>query len=214
MNHPQTRSLFLVTALLFAVALAHPLSAQVAINGTGQLITNSNATTPGSSTYTYTLANPTTAKVIVAGFYNDNTTSIAGATFAGTAATKFATNGRTAIACYFLPQSAPATVAITFLLNGGGVPNAGIFVYELAGVDTSGGAASVDSGTGTSITTTGDAKFLIDFHGINNSDGAGTVPAATSIIPSANSAVFNINGGMGCGAIARGYASSSGVAGS
>ena len=214
MNHPQTRSLFLVTALLFAVALAHPLSAQVAINGTGQLVTNSNATTPGSSTYTYTLANPTTAKVIVAGYYNDNTTSIAGATFAGTAATKFATQGRTAIACYFLPQPAPATVAITFLLNGGGAPAAGIIVYELAGVDTSGGAASVDSGTGTSITTTGDAKFILDFHGINNSTGAGTVPAATSIIPSANSAVFNINGGSGGGAIAHGYASSSGIAGS
>jgi Bacterial TSP3 repeat len=204
----------LILVAVSTVALTQAISAQVAVNGTGSLVTNSNAATPGTSTYTYTLAKPTSTKVIVAGYYNDNGTATASATFDGNAATKFATNGRTAIACYFLPQPAPASTVIKFTLSGGGAPTAGIFVYELASVDTSGGEASVDSGTGSTITTTGTGKFVVNFHGINNSTGAGTVPAATSIIPSANSAVFNMNGGTGGGALCCGYSPSSGTAGS
>lgn len=206
------RSLFLVTAT--SVVLTQALSAQVSINGTGSLITNSNATNPGTSTFTYTLANPSSAKVIVVGYYNDNGTATASATFDNNAATKFATNGRTSVACYFLPQPAPASTVIKFTLGGAGAPTAGLFVYELASVDTSGGAVSVDSGTGTTITTTGDNKYVLNFHGINNATGAGTVPAGSSIIPSANSAVFDINGGIGGGALCRGYSSGSGLAGS
>lgn len=202
----------LLTAAL-AVALMYPLAAQVAINGTGSLVTNSNSTTPGTSTYTYTLANPTGSKVLVAGYYNDNTAAIASATFDGNVATKFAANSRTATACYILPQPAPASVVIKFTLGAAGAPTAGLFVYELGSVDTSGGAAAIDSGTGASITTTGDGKFVLNFKGINNSTGAGTVPAATSIIPSANSAVFNMNGGAGGGALCRGHSASSGSAG-
>lgn len=199
--------------LIVAAALIQTVTAQVAINGTGSLVTNSNATTPGSSTYTYNLANPSSAKALVVAYYNDNGTAIANATFATNAATKFATQGRTAIACYFLPQPAPSSVAIKFTLTGSGAPTAGMFVYELSSVDTSGGATTVDSGTGASITTTGNDKFVLNFKGINNSNGTGTVPAGTSIIPSANSAVFDMNGGAGGGALARGYAPSSGTAG-
>lgn len=206
------KTLFLASAS--TVALSQALVAQVAINGTGSVVSNSTATSPGSTTYTYTLANPTSAKVLVAGYYNDNTAAISSATFAGTAATKFVTQGRTAIACYILPQPAPTTVAIKFNLSAAGAPTAGMFVYELGSVDISGGAAAIDSGTGASITTSGNDKFVLNFKGINNSTGAGTVPAATSIIPSANSAVFDMNGGSGGGALCRGYSASSGTAGS
>lgn len=206
------RPLILVTAT--TVAMTQALSAQVSINGTGSVVGNSTATSPGSTTYTYTLANPTSSKVIVAGYYNDNTAAISSATFAGNAATKFATQGRTAVACYILPQPAPASVAIKFNLGAAGAPTAGMFVYELGSVDTSGGASAIDSGTGASITTTGNDKFVLNFKGINNSNGVGTVPASTSIIPSANSAVFDMNGGIGGGALCRGYSSSSGTAGS
>lgn len=189
------------------MALACPLPAQVAINGTGSSITNSTATTPGSSTYTYTLVNPTSARVIVAGYYNDNGTAAASMSFGGNAATKFAVNGRTSIGCYILPEPAPASITITATLSGAGAPTAGFFIYELSGVDTSGGGATIDSGTGASIATTAADKFVINFKGINNSTGAGTVPASGSIISSANAAVFDINGGIGGGALARGHGS-------
>lgn len=205
------RPLFLVTAT--TVVMTQALSAQVSINGTGSVISNSNAANPGSTTYTYTLTNPSSSKVIVAGYYNDNDTAISGATFDGNAATKFATNSRTAIACYFLPQPAPASVAVKFNLSGAGAPAAGIFVYELSGIDTSGGSASVDSGSGASLVTTGDAKFVVDVSGINFGNGAGTLPATGSIIQSANAGVFDINGGIGGGALARGFGNA-GLAGS
>jgi hypothetical protein len=195
-------------AILLSMALAYPLSAQVTVNGTGSSVTTSATTTPGSSTYTYTLANPATARVIVAGYYNDNGTAAAGMTFAGNAATKFAVNVRTSVGCYILPEPAPASIAITATLSGAGAPTAGFFIYELAGVDTSGGAASIDSATGATITTTGADKFVLNFKGINNSTGAGTVPASGSIIPSGNAAVFDINGGIGGGALCRGHGSS------
>ncbi|WP_035600576.1 hypothetical protein [Haloferula sp. BvORR071] len=192
-------------ATALSLALASSLTAQVTVNGTGSVITNSNATNPGTSNYTYTLANPSSAKVLVVGYYSDNGTAASGVTFAGTAATKFAVNGRTSTACYILPQPAPSSVAITCTIGGAGAPAAGIFVYELGGVDTSGGAAAIDSGTGASITTTGADKFVLNFKGINNSNGAGTIPAGTSIISSANAAIFDINGGIGGGALCRGY---------
>lgn len=205
------RSLFLVTAT--TVAMTQALSAQVSVNGTASVLSNSTATNPGSTTYTYTLANPSNSKAIVVGYYNDNTATITSATFDGNAATKFVTQTRTATACYFLPQPAPATVAIKFNLNAAGNATAGMYVYELGSVDTSGGAASIDSGTGASITTTGTDKFVINFRCHNNSTGAGTVPAAGSIIPPANAGIFDMNGGSGGGAMFRGYASSSGVTG-
>ena len=194
-------------AIISSVALTCSLSAQVAVNGTGSSITNSSSTTPGSSTYTYTLANPASAKVIVAGYYNDNGTLAAGMTFGGNAASKFAVNSRTSVGCYILPEPAPASITITATLSGAGAPTAGFFIYELGGVDTSGGAASIDSGTGATITTTGADKFVVNFKGINNSTGAGTVPGSGSIIPGANAAVFDINGGIGGGALCRGHGS-------
>jgi hypothetical protein len=207
------KSLFFPTAL--AVAFASTAFAQVAINGTGSLNTSNNGTAnPGTSTYTYTLANPGTSNVIVASFYNDTAATITGATFGGNAATKFIATGRTATACYFLPNPAPASVAITFSINAAGGNNAtGFFVYELKSVDTSGGAASVDAATGASITTTADGKFVVNFKGFNNNTGAGAIPAVTSIIPSANSGVLNINGGGGGGSLFHGYSSSAGPAG-
>ncbi|MCW1923412.1 hypothetical protein OKA05_12675 [Luteolibacter arcticus] len=203
-----------VPAAAFLVALTCNLPAQVTVNGTGSSVSNSNATNPGTTNYTYTLANPTTAKVIVAGYYNDNGTATAGMTFGGNAATKFATQGRTAIACYVFPGAAPATIAITATLSGAGAPTAGFFVYELAGVDTSGGAAAIDAGTGAAITTTGADKFVINFKGINNSNGSGTVPASGSIIPGANAAIYDLNGAIGGGALFRGFSNSSGPTGS
>jgi len=206
------KPIFLVTVT--TVAMTQALTAQVSVNGTGSVVSNSNSTTPGSTTFTYTLANPASSKVLVVGYYNDNTTAVTSATFGGNTATKFATQGRTAIACYILPQPAPASVAVKFNLGAAGAPTAGMFVYELGSVDTAGGAASIDSGTGASITTTGNDKFVLNFKGINNSTGAGTVPASSSIVSSANSAVFDMNGGIGGGAMCRGYATSSGTAGS
>lgn len=200
-------------AIVLFVAATLPLAAQVTVNGTGSLITNSNATNPGSSTYNYPLATPFTSKVIVVGYYNDNTSAISGMTFGGNAATRFATTGRTAIGCYILPQPAPASISITATLGGAGAPAAGFFVYELGSVDVSGGAATIDLGTGATITTSAADKFVVNFKGINNSNGAGIVPASGSIIPSANSAIYDINGGTGGGALARGFANTSGVAG-
>ena len=200
------------TTLVVACAIG-TLHAQVTVNGTaGSAVLNSNATNPGTTSYTYNLLN-STSKVLVAGYYNDNGTAVAGMTFGGVAATKFASNVRMAIGSYILPDPAPASVTITATLAGAGAPAAGFFVYELGGVDTSGGAAAIDAGTGASITTSGAEKFVISLKGINNSTGAGTAPAAGSIIPIANSAVFDLNGGIGGGAIARGYNSSSGPAG-
>lgn len=195
-------------AIVLSVALACSLHAQVTISATGSSIGNSNSTTPGSTTYTYTLTNPSTAKVIVAGYYNDNGTAAAGMTFGGVAASKFAVNGRTSVGCYIFPGAAPASIAITATLTGGGAPTAGFFVYELAGVDTSGGAAAIDSGTGATITTTANDKFVLNFKGVNNSTGAGIVPAAGSIIPTANAAIFDMNGGIGGGALCRGHGNS------
>lgn len=192
------------TAAIFIV-LTCSLPAQITVNGTGSLITNSNATNPGTSTITYSLANPSMTKVLVAGCYNDNGATATGATFGGNAATKFITTGRTSAATYILPSPAPATVAITVTFNGAGAPATGIFVYELGGVDTSGGAAAIDTGTGAAITTTGPDKFVVNFNGVNFSDGAGMIPAATSIIPSSNAGVFDINGGLGGGALLHGY---------
>ena len=207
------KSTQLSAAIVLLAAAACPLAAQVTVNGTGSFVTNSNATNPGTSTYTYTLATPLTAKVIVAGYYNDNTSAISGITFGGNAATRFSTNGRTAVGCYILPEPAPATIAITATLGAAGAPAAGFFVYELAGVDTSGGATAIDVGTLATITTSSADKFVVNFKGINNSNGAGIVPASGSIIPSANSAIFDINGTIGGGALARGFANTSGVAG-
>ncbi len=195
----------IIVATALSVVFASALPAQVTINGTGSMVTNSNATTPGTSNYTYTLANPSNAKVLVVGYYNDNASAATGVTFAGNAATKFVVNSRTSTACYILPQPAPSSVAITCTLGGAGAPTAGIFVYELGGVDTSGGAAAIDSGTGASITTTGADKFVLNFKGINNSNGAGTVPSAGSIVPGANAAIFDINGAIGGGALCRGH---------
>src|SRR5688572_19427880 len=90
-------------AIVLFVPATCPLAAQVTVNGTGSLITNSNATTPGTSTYNYPLATPSTSKVIVVGYYNDNTSAVSGMTFGGNAATRFGTTGRTAIGCYILP---------------------------------------------------------------------------------------------------------------
>jgi hypothetical protein len=197
------RQTLLATAL--SVVFVSALPAQVTVNGTGSVVGNSNTSTPGTTNYTYTLANPSNSKVLVVGYYNDNTSAISGVTFAGNAATKFATTGRTATACYILPQPAPASVAITCTLGAAGAPAAGIYVYELGGVDTTGGAPSIDSGTGATITTTAADKFVLNFKGINNSNGSGTVPGGGSIISNANAAIFDINGGIGGGALCRGY---------
>jgi hypothetical protein len=175
------RSHSLLVAAGLAAASTCTLSAQVTVNGTGTLVTNSNATNPGTSTYTYTLATPSTSKVIVAGYYNDNGTAISGMTFGGAAASRFSTQGRTAIGCFTLPQPAPATISITATVGGAGAPTAGFFVYELGGVDTSGGGTAIDAGTGATITTSAADKFVINFKGINNSNGAGIVPAESAV---------------------------------
>lgn len=206
----KTNTISIVLAV--SAALMACLRAQVTVNGAmGSPIVNANGIT--TSTYTYTLANPGASNVIVAGYYNDNDAAITGMTFGGVAATKFATQSRTAIGCYILPSPAPATITITATLGAGGNQTTGFFIYELGKVDTSGGAASIDTGTGATITTTGNEKFIVNFKSINNSSGAGTVPAAGSIIPPANAGIYDMNGGGGGGAMCRGYTNVSGPAG-
>lgn len=192
----------IVLAVACSMAGTSTLPAQVM--GTGSLLTNTS-TTPGSATFTYNLTNPASSNVIVVGIYNDNSVTSPVVTFNGNAAVKSATDNRTTTACYFLPSPAPASVAITYTIAGTNATNTGLFVYELGGIDTSGGAASVDAGTAATIVTTGASKFVVDFTGINFGTGAGTVPAVGSIISGMNVGVLDINGGVGGGALAHGY---------
>ena len=195
-------------AIILFAAAASPLSAQVTVNGTG---TSQGATTGTTYTYTYTLATPSTSKVLVAGLYNDNGSAITGMTFGGVAATRFSTATRVAVGGYILPSPAPTTITITANFGAAGAPNAGFYIYELGGVDTSGGAAAIDVGTGATITTSGPDKFVVNFKG-HNAGGSTGVPAAGSIIPLANSGAFNAGAGGG-GTLLYGRGLASGAAG-
>jgi Bacterial TSP3 repeat len=193
--------------VLFVVATC-PLVAQVTVNGTGSF---QGAPVGTTFTRTYTLATPLTTKVLVVGMYNDNGNGISGMTFDGVAATRFSGQTRAAVGAYIFPGAAPTTVTIVGTVNTAAAPNAGFYIYELGGVDTSGGAAAIDAGTGSSITTTGADKFVVNFKAIN-AGPAGQIPAGTSIIPGANAGVFNAGGGGG-GTLGYGYGVSGPTAG-
>ncbi len=189
-------------AAIASAVFLQSLSAQV--NGSGGVVTNTSDT-PGSATFSYTLADPANSNALVVGIYNDNTVTNPVVTFDGNPAVQSVSESRTTAACYFLPSPAPAQVAITYTITGTNATNTGLFVYELATIDTSGGAASVDTAIGSAITTTGDSKFVVNFSGINFGTGAGTTPAPGSIISASDAGVFDINGGVGGGALAHGY---------
>ena len=198
---------FGAAVFLFA-AVASPLAAQVTVNGTGSF---QGAPVGTTFTYTYTLATPLSTKVLVAGMYNDNGNAITGMTFGGVAASRFGANTRSAVGAYIFPGTAPTTITIVGTVAAGAAPNAGFYIYELGGVDTSGGAATIDVGTGSAITTTGPDKFVVNFKA-HNTGGSTMIPNPGSIIPGANAGIFNAGGGGG-GSLGHGYGVSGSSAG-
>jgi hypothetical protein len=195
-------------AIILFVAATLPLAAQVTINGTGSF---QGAPTGTTFTRTYNLATPASSKVIVVGLYNDNGSAITGMTFGGVAATRFSAATRVATGAFILPTPAPTTIEITANFGAAAAPNAGFFIYELGGVDTSGGATAIDAGSGPSITTSGADKFVVNFKA-HNAGASASVPAAGSIIPLANRGAFDAGAGGG-GTLLRGHGIASGAAG-
>jgi hypothetical protein len=161
------------------------------------------------NTFNYTLQGGGNALVV--GVYSDvgGGNFASNVTFAGVPATGIVTNDRVNLMYMFDP--AP-TGAITFDLSAINTMSNSVpyFLYEIAGVETGGG---VDTGTGGTITTTVDNRFVINFLGANNTDGTGTVPSPTSILTKGGAS--NGNGQFGGGATVAGHAEgrATGVAG-
>jgi autotransporter-associated beta strand protein len=129
---------------------------------------------------------------VVFGTYIDNTYTASNVQLGGVAADGFVQDGRALLAYFFNPV---ASGNITFDTTGGST-NSAYFIYELSGVDIS---AGVDLGIGDAITTTVDNRFVVNFIGANNTDGATLLPAPTSV--ATFTGVGNANGALGGGSI-------------
>jgi len=129
----------------------------------------------GSSlNYAYSVAD--SSSVLVAGFYSDSADTVTDVLYGGDSATGFITNNTRMVLAYWLN---PATGSNNFTQTGIASFNPGLLlgVIELADVDKT---ATVNSGTGGSITTLTDNEFVVSFTG-NNGDGS-HAPTAGSII--------------------------------
>lgn len=179
--------------LLFAAFLAlaaAPASAVIIVAGTDSGQIGSLGT---SGSFPYTLQGGGNA--LVFGVYADNAITYSNPQYGGAAADAVITDGRVGL-FYFENPAASGNITFDVDLT---VADAGYFLYELSSVDTSMSAiTSID----TSITTTADSQFVINYAGMNFGDGTGTTPAAGSIITT--SSVYDIDGGGGGGALAHG----------
>ncbi len=181
------------TAILGTLGLllaAAPASAVIIVTGSGS---GAIDTADLAGDFTYDLQG--SGNAIVFGTYVDADHTASNILFNGAAPTGTIQNGRSFLAYLYNP--APS-VSVTFDVSSGNV-NGGYFLYELSNVDTS---MLANLGSANAITTSTDGRFVVDFAGINFGNGAGTVPAAGSIITS--STVSDFNGGIGGGALASG----------
>lgn len=186
-------------ALLSLLLIATPASAVVIVSGTG---TGAFDTTGLTANFTYDLQGG--GNTLVFGTYVDADHTASNILFDGAAPSGTIQNGRSLLAYFYNPDP---SVNISFDVSAGNA-NGGYFLYELSYVDTT---LAANLGTGASITTTSADRFVVDYMGINFTDGAGSVPAGGSIITS--SLVTNFNGAIGGGALASGtgFAGAAGV---
>jgi fibronectin-binding autotransporter adhesin len=176
-----------VALLAGLLLITTPASAVIITTGTSNGIYSSAA---GTASIPYSLAGSGNALVI--GSYIDNNFTASNFQFGGVAANGFVQDGRTVLAYFFNPA---ASGNLTFDVTAGSA-NSAYFIYELSGVDISAGA---NTGIGSSITTTADNRFIANFAGANNTDGAALTPLGTSLAQLTG--VGNANGGIGGGSV-------------
>ncbi|MAT69895.1 MAG: hypothetical protein CMJ58_10265 [Planctomycetaceae bacterium] len=148
-----------------------------------------------NGTFNYTLQ--AGGNAIVVGTYIDNNHIASNPQYGGVAADGFIQDQRMSL-FYFFDPAASGDVTVDFDNTS---PNGAYFIMELLDVDT---LAPLDLGTGATITTTADNRFVANFVAVNNGDGATTVPVAGSIARQLG--VSNANGAIGGGAVVAGVA--------
>ncbi|CAE7040623.1 unnamed protein product [Symbiodinium sp. CCMP2456] len=185
--------------LLCLVLCATAAQAVIIVSGTDSGIYDSSG---GAGSIDYTLQG--SGNALVFGTYIDNTYTPSGIQFGGATADGFVQDGRTSLFYFYDPVDMGS---FSFNVSAGSA-NSAYFVYELSNVDTS---FAPDLGTGNSITTTTDNRFITNFIGVNNADGS----ALTSTGIQSLFGVGNANGAIGGGAVGAGIADelATGVAG-
>ncbi|TWT31093.1 Autotransporter-associated beta strand repeat protein [Posidoniimonas corsicana] len=180
-----------VAALVLSLLLGScPAWAVVIVTGTGSGRVDELGT---SGNFPYALQGDGNA--LVFGVYADNNITYSNAMYGGASPDAFVSDGRVGL-FYFANPAASGNFTFDVDVS---VADAGYFLYELDYVDTS---SSPITAIDNSITTTADSQFVLNYAGLNFGNGAGTTPAAGSIISS--SGVFDIDGGAGGGALAYG----------
>lgn len=189
-----------LASLLCLVLSATAAQAVIIVSGTNSGIYNSSG---GAGSVDYTLQG--SGNALVFGTYIDNNYTPSNILFGGVAADGFVVDGRTSLFYFYDP--AP-TGSISFNVTAGSA-NSAYFIYELSNVDTS---FVPDLGTGGTLTTTSDNRFITNFVGVNNADGS----ALTSTGIQSLFGVGNANGAIGGGAVGAGIADelATGLAGS
>jgi autotransporter-associated beta strand protein len=182
-----------IAAILGLFILAGSASAVVIVSGTTSGLLD---TTDLSGDFVYNLQGD--GNTIVFGTYIDQVYTASNILFGGNAPDGTIQNGRSFLAYYYNPD--PST-SITFDIDLAPTSDlsSGYFLYELDFVDT---GVAANLGMGDSITTTGADRFVVDYMGVNFSNGAGASPAVGSIVSSFN--ILDVNGDGGGGALATG----------
>ena len=188
----------LSAAITVVAGLATGAAAQVVATSGGMFVPDT-----GTASFDYTLQSA--GNDIIVGTYIDNAYTPTNAMFAGDAPTVQVLDQRAAL-FYFADPAASGTV--TFDLGGTTSPNGAYFIFEVANVDDSLG---FDTSTGAAITTTVDDRYVFNFVGANNTDGATLTTAANSITTLAG--VSDSNGSIGGGSIGAASTDDAGVAG-
>lgn len=189
-----------LASLLCLVMSATAAQAVIIVSGTNSGVYNSSG---GAGSIDYTLQG--SGNALVFGTYIDNNYTPSNIQFGGAAANGFVVDGRASLFYFYNP--AP-TGSISFNVTAGSA-NSAYFIYELSNVDTS---FVPDLGTGGTLTTTSDNRFITNFVGVNNADGS----ALTSTGIQSLFGVGNANGATGGGAVGAGIADelATGLAGS
>ncbi len=186
-----------IAAFVGLILIVEPASAVIIVSGTGTAVLD---TTAGSASFTYNLQGG--GNVLVLGTYVDSGNPVySSILFDGVAPTgTIQTPASRSLLAYYYNPDASVNISFSVAPGAAAVNTSGYYLYELSNVDTS-ALANLSSTTG-SITTTTDNRFIVDFVGINNNNGAGNVPAAGSKITSF--ATVDFNGGIGGGALGSG----------
>jgi fibronectin-binding autotransporter adhesin len=184
-----------VAAFVGLILIVQPASAVVIVSGTASGSYNGSVMNPSVS---YSLQGA--GNTLVFGTYMDAVYTASNVQFGGVNANGFVQDGRAFLAYFSNPA---ATGNITFNVSATAA-NSAYFIYELSNVDT---GVLANLGTGASITTTTDNRFIVDFIGANNTDGATLAPLGIQTL----SGVGNANGATGGGSVGGAFATESTV---